>query len=288
MRRRGRWLAVAALCVAAIRIDGQGTDATGILAKAREALGGEKKLTGVQSFVITGQTRQIRGENLVPIEFEISVELPDKYARRDETPAVESGYSTSGFSGESLIQLPQPVAPAAMPQMAARPGGAPPPTPEQMATMIAAQRKQRVTTLKQDFTRWTLGMFAASMPVYPLTFTKVGIASSPQGNADVLDVKGPDGFAVRYFISQDTHLPVMLTWAPPARPAAPGRAGAPAAASAAPTEFRLYFADYRDVNGLMLPFRLRRATGADTTEETTVDRYRLNVKIDPRKFEVLK
>lgn len=273
MTRRGLWLVVVAALVAETR--GQGTDATGILAKAREALGGEKRLTGVQSFVITGQTRQVRGDNLVPIEFEISVKLPDKYARRDETPAVESGYSTAGFSGDSLIQLPQPVAPTAMPPMAARPGGPPAPIPEQMAAMVAAQRKQWVTTLKQDFTRWTLGMFAASMPVYPLTFTRVGVASSPQGNADVLDVKGPDGFAVRYFINQDSHLPVMLTWAPPPRPAAP-------------VEFRLYFADYRDVNGLMLPFRLRRATGPDTTEETTVDRYRLNVKIDPRTFEVLK
>ena len=28
----------------------------------------------------------------------------------------------------------------------------------------------------------------------------------------------------------------------------------------------------------------RRAIGADTTEETTFDRFRLNTKIDPRKF----
>lgn len=284
MRRR-LWLVVAVACVVVAEAKGQGADATGILAKAREALGGEKRLAAVRSYVITGQTRQIRGENLVPIEFEISIELPDKYARRDETPAVESGYSTSGFNGERLIQLPQPVAPTAMP-MVARPGGPPPPTPEQLAAMLAGQRKQRVTTLKQDFTRWTLGLFAASLPVYPLTFTRLGVASSPQGNADVLDVKGPDGFAVRYFVSQDTHLPVMLTWMPPARPA--GRAGASAAAAPAPPEFRLYFGDFRDVDGVMLPFRLRRATGPDTTEETTVDRYRVNVKIDPKKFEVLK
>jgi hypothetical protein len=50
----------------------------------------------------------------------------------------------------------------------------------------------------------------------------------------------------------------------------------------------VYFADYRDVDGLQLPFRLRRAMGADTTEETTFDRYRLNAKIDPKKFEVRK
>jgi hypothetical protein len=39
------------------------------------------------------------------------------------------------------------------------------------------------------------------------------------------------------------------------------------------------------VDGLQLPFRLRRALGADTIEETTFDRYRINQKIDPRRFE---
>jgi hypothetical protein len=51
------------------------------------------------------------------------------------------------------------------------------------------------------------------------------------------------------------------------------------------TENRLYYADYRDVDGLKLPFRLRRALGATTIEETTFDRYRINAKIDSKKFE---
>jgi len=61
-----------------------------------------------------------------------------------------------------------------------------------------------------------------------------------------------------------------------------------AMASARPTENRIYYADYRDVDGLKLPFRIRRAVGATTVEETTFDRYRINAKIDPRKFEVRK
>jgi hypothetical protein len=59
-------------------------------------------------------------------------------------------------------------------------------------------------------------------------------------------------------------------------------------AQATPVEHRLYFADYREVDGLRLPFRLRRAIGAETTEETSVDRFRINARIDPRKFEVVK
>jgi hypothetical protein len=59
-----------------------------------------------------------------------------------------------------------------------------------------------------------------------------------------------------------------------------------AMAQGKPVEQRLYYADYRDVDGMKFPFRLRRAVGPDTTEETVFDRYRVNPKIDPRRFEV--
>jgi len=242
------------------------TDATPVLAKAREALGGEKKLVSIRTLVASGQTRQVRGENLIPIVFEINIELPAKYSRRDETPAVESGYATTGFSGDDLIQLPPPTIPA-MPAMAAQ---------------MAAQRKARVTTLKQDFARLMLALFAASTDVFPLTFQKYGTAESPQGKADVITVTGPNSFTANFLISQDTHLPVMLSWVPPSPPARPG-----VTAPVVP-EQRLFFADYRDAGGVMWPHRIRRAVGADTVEETTFDRFKLNAKIDPKKFEVVK
>jgi hypothetical protein len=42
------------------------------------------------------------------------------------------------------------------------------------------------------------------------------------------------------------------------------------------------------VSGQQLPFRLRRALGPDTVEETTFDGFKINAKIDPKKFEVRK
>jgi hypothetical protein len=336
-----------------------GRDPAPILAAAREALGGEKRLSGVKNFVATGRTRQVRGDNLVPIEFEIAVELPDKYVRKDEIPAQESGPTSTGFNGDELIQLPVPAPPGAPPAAAQGRTGGPPPAPTQ-AQMDAA-RNGRVAAVKQDFVRLTLGMFAASFSSYPLTFSYIGQAEAPQGKADVLEAKAPPNFTLRLFINSQNHLPIMVSWqqapgragggrgrgdgpppegrgrgdAPaaegrgaPARPegaappaaappspapaatpppsAAPGAAvqgapqGAPAAPGAgapnagrsatppAPVEYRIYYADYRDVDGLQWPFRLRRATGADTTEETTFDRFRINTKIDPRKFEVRK
>ena len=280
--------ALLAVClVAGVTAAEQTPDAATVLAKAREALGGEKKLSSIKTIVAQGQTRQIRGDNLIPIVFEINIELPAKYSRRDETPAVESGYSTNGFAGDDLIQLPLPTTPV-MPPMAQRPGGPPPPSPEQIAAMQAAQRKTKVATLKQDYARLMLGLFAGSTEAFPLTFTRTGIAESPQGKADVIAVTGPNNFKANFLINVDTHLPVMISWTLPPAPnrgggAAPAAPGAPAA-----PEIRLYFADFRDEGGVMWPHRIRRASNGETTEETTFDRFKLNAKIDPKKFEVVK
>ena len=138
--------------------------------------------------------------------------------------------------------------------------------------------------LKQDFARLTLGMFAMSFGAYPVTFTLAGTAEAPQGKADVIAVKGPADFSARLFIDSQTHLPLMLSWqGPQASPPPPS-----SAPQTGPTENRIYYADYREVDGLRWPFRIRRAVGADTVEETTFDRFRINGKIDPKKFEVRK
>ena len=310
-------------------------DPATILSATRQALGGDTKLSAIKSFVVTGRTRKLSGDNLIPMEFEISVELPDKYVRKDEVPAQESAPSSNGFNGDGLIQIPPPdtSAPRAMAPPAGgagaggRPGGPPPPTPEQLQAQRAAARVARVTTLKQDFARLTLGMFASSFPSYPLTFTYFGEAEAPQGKAEVLDVKGAGNFVARFFVNSDTHLPIMVSWQTPPtsvvmlapgqpRPAtlAPGAvvvtAPAPPAADApqaekdkytkdvtdlrrktmteTKVEHRLYYQDYRESDGVQFPYRLRRAIVTDTIEETTFDRFKLNAKIEAKKFEVVK
>jgi hypothetical protein len=291
--------------------------AADILEATRQAIGGGK-LASIKTLVASGQTKRVRGNNIVPIEFEIDLELPDKYLRKDESPAEESDPTSIGFNGDDLIQAPAP----SMPAMPARPGGPPPPGPAQ----LEAQRKARVMTIKQDFVRLALGIFADSFSTYPLTFAYAAQAEAPQGKADVLDVTGANNFKLRFFVNSDTRLPVMVSWTqpptnvivtvpgqPPPATVAPGAVvvegpAAPATsatqdekaayakavqavrqkAQATPVENRLYFADYRDVDGVLFPFRLRRAIGADTTEETTFDRFRINAKIAPQKFVVVK
>jgi len=272
-----------------------GTDAAAtVLADARKALGGDQKIAGVKTVLATGRTRQVRGDNLVPIEFEIAMELPDRYVRKDEIPAQESGPTLTGFSGTELIQFPVPGAPQRSGGPGREGGGPPaPPTPEQQE----AARRTRLAGVKQDFVRLTLGMFASSFASAPLTFSYVAKAEAPDGKADVLAVTGPDNFSARLFVNAETHLPIMMTWTqtgpggrgPGGRGPAAGReGGGPPPAATPPPESRLFYADYRDVSGLQLPFRLRRALGPDTTEETTFDSFKINSKVDPKKFEVRK
>jgi hypothetical protein len=282
----------------------QARTAESVVAAARAALGGEAKIAAVKTFIVTGRTRQVRGENLVPIEFEIQAEMPDKYSRRDEFPAQDAGPVTAGFVGDQLVLIPRPVPPPPRP-------GMPAPPPQQMEMML----RGRMMQAKQDFARLLLGMFAGTTSSFPVTFAYVAQAEAPQGKADVLDVKGPNNFVARLFIQSETGLPIMLSWQAPgpggmgpggpppgaggAPPAAggpppgaggppPGAGGPPPGAAGPPKpapEQRMFFADYKDVDGLKLPFRIRRAVGADTTEETTFDRYRINAKVDPRRFD---
>jgi hypothetical protein len=273
--------ALAAISYATLRA--QTPDAAQVLTAARTALGGGKSLSAVKTFTITGRTRQLRGNNLVPIEFELNCELPDKYVRVDEFPAQDADPTTAGFNGDVLIQIPRLPAAPAPPEAAA--AIATTAANGQGAALSPAER--RVLALKQDFARLTLGMFAASFPSYPLTFKYAGEAQAPEGTADVLDVAGPGNFTARLLIQRETHLPVMTMWnGPPAT--GPGAAGAPPRVSAAPTEYRIYYGDFRSVDGMKFPFRLRRAVAGETVEETTVDRIRINPKIDSRKFEASK
>ncbi len=242
-------------------VQAQAPSAQAVITAAREALGGEKRLSAVTSFTATGRTRQVRGNNLVPIEFEINCELPDRFVRKDEIPAQDTDASVTGFSGDQLILFPSPPG---------RAGGPPP--------QAAAQ--QRLNGIRQDFARLMLGAFAASFPPFPLTLKYLAEGDAPEGKADILDVAGPANFSARLVVQRDTHLPVMLMWQAPA-PGPPG-------AAPMPVEHRLYYADFRDVNGAKWPFRIRHAVAGETIEETTFDRVRINVKIDARKFEVPK
>jgi hypothetical protein len=53
-------------------------------------------------------------------------------------------------------------------------------------------------------------------------------------------------------------------------------------------EYRVYYGEYKAVDGVKVPYRIQRSIDGKPTEELVLDKIRFNPKIDPKKFEVAK
>jgi len=195
----------------------QTKDAAGVLTEARKAMGGEK-LAALKSLSAEGRTLRTGPDgNTRESEFELHLEQPDKYRLRTVLAAMGnmSVYRMTGFNGDKPIEevdQPPNLAGGNIMIRIAGPGG----NTADVAKMTPEQKvafdKMRLEQNRREFTRLALGMFAAAPAFHPLAFTYAGEAESPDGKADVIDVKDAGDFAVRLFIDQQTRLPLMISW----------------------------------------------------------------------------
>jgi hypothetical protein len=314
----------------------QSGDVNRILSDARRALGGDKKLAAVKTFAATGLSTRVVGEqSTAPADAEVAFELPDKFMKKDvlATLGTTTITRTSGFNGDAPIEvIDQP--PSTGGNVVVFKFGSGASSEVVTSEQKEAARNAQAVAAKQDFARLTLGFLLASPTAYPLQFAYGGQAESPDGKADVIDVTGEGGFAVRLFIDTTTHLPLMLSWMAkeplvisqtvgsggPGRGAVAPRASAGGAASVGSVqidggkpltpedreklmkqleqqrqeleakrrtvEYRLYYGDYRDVDGIKVPFKLQRSIDGKPTEELTFDKVKINAKIDAKTFDV--
>ncbi len=298
----------------------QDAKATEVLARARKAIGG-KKLDGVTSLAVHAAAQRNVGNFQMTSDLELLLGLPDKYVRSESSnSAMVSMSNTMGFNGDRPIkgaaQAGMPAGGGMMIRMGgpgtAMTGSGEKPTAEQQAQLDT----QLVRSARQEISRLMLGWFATTHPSVAAEYTYAGEAESPDGKAFMVDAKSGDGFAARLFIDEATYLPLMLTYqAPQPRtmtvggPAPGGGRGQgerrpPSAedqqrieaearreleqAQAQPpgmVEYTLYFDDWREEDGIKFPHALRRASGGTTVEEWTVNKVKVNPKIDPKKFE---
>jgi len=333
--------AAVALAAAGAMLAAQGRDVNQLLAGARTALGGPK-LEAVKTLTAVGRTvRALPNGTSAESEFELALELPDKYLMRSVLAAMGnmSVYRNSGFNGGQVIDeidRPPSLSGGGMVVMRfAGPGGAV--DPEKMTAEEKADFDQkRLVANRKEFAKLALGMFAMSPAAYPLELADGGQAESPDGKADVIEVKGEGGFAAKLFIDAQTRLPLMLSWMDKEQVAVTMAVGGPAGAGAsqpsggvaggnvthmriersgaAPmtaeerdkmmkdlearrkeaeakartVEYRVYYADYRSVGGVQLPHRIQRAIDGKPTEEMVFDTFKVNPKIDAKKFQVAK
>ena len=216
MRRNVMSAAMAVIAIEAL-VAGQGKDVNQVLADARAALGGDKVAT-VKT--ITGVGRTLRtgpAGNTTESEFELALELPDKYLMRSVMVSMGnmSVYRNTGFNGGQVIEeidRPPNLQGGNIVIRIAGPGGASldpaKMTPEQKAEFD----QMRLLSNKKEFARLTLGMFASSLAAFPLEFAYAGQAEAPEGKADVINVKGQGDFGVALFLDAQTHMPLMVSW----------------------------------------------------------------------------
>lgn len=205
------------ILAAEVLVVGQGAEVKRVLADLRAALGGEDKLAAVKSVVVEGQvTRSMANETSSASDFDLAFELPDKFVKYDVFANI-GGMALkrrAGFNGSDVIEemdTPPSMGGGGMHVMRMSPGGAMPggqATPEQ----IAAQRAQLLVASRREFARLALGMLGTTSSAFPVEFKYVGQAESQDGQADVLEVRGPDGFTAKLFVDGKTHLPLMLSW----------------------------------------------------------------------------
>lgn len=297
--------------------------ATEVLAAARKAMGG-LRIESLKSMSVHASVQRNIGDFQMAGDLELLVEMPDKYMRSETArTSMVSMANTAGFNGDRPLK--SAATPSLLPGggMVIRMGGpagpvapAEKPTPEQQQQID----RQMVRTARFEISRLMLGWLGKTHPSVSVQYTYAGEAESPDGKAHVIDVSNADGFAARLFVDEKTHLPLMVTYQGPLprivtaggpRPGAPGQPpgsqppvrqlGAEERKALAadaekqmqdiqrepPTmvEYSLFFDDWREEDGITFPRALRRSSAGTTTEEWTIDKVKVNPKIDPKKFE---
>ena len=306
--------------------------ATSVLAEARKALGGEDKIASIKRLQVNGTTKRANGNFNLEGDTEIFLELPDKFRRNEslvfgganaverkeilngtefttETSGDFGGRGRGRFGGGSPGGGGGTGAGAN-----GQPAGAP--SPEAQERLREFQRRN----LQSEVSRLLVALLLTS----DTPFRWIGTAQAPEGSADVLEVKTPDGVATRVFIDTMTHMPLMLSWTGPAgrgfgrggqgrrgqgapdqagappegraagdQPPAPAAEGAPAdaaqgrrgrGAQGPPVTLEMHLAEYKAVNGVRFPHLITRGASGETNEEWAIKSYKINPNLKANTF----
>jgi len=272
-----------------------------VLKQARKAIGGDEQLQKIQALEIHGQYRRVFGERQMGGDREISILLPNKYLVEDAMSA--GGMSTalinthaldgdkawngnSGGGGGMIFRI-------------AGPGGQQA-SPEQMEAMLKK-------IYNAEFSRYLLAMILTPPPSLAVEYKYAGESDVEDAQADVIDVTGPDKFAVRVFFDKNSHLPLLLSYrGPKPRTVTMTRqTGGPPKAEelkkiqedaqakmraevpAVPEEVDFYIrlTDHKKVGGIMLPHKLTFLTENEVSEEFEISKYQVNPQFKADHFE---
>jgi len=273
-----------------------------ILKQARQAIGGDEQLQKIQSLQINGQYRRMFGDRQMGGDREISISLPNKYLVEDAMNA--GGLSTAminfrGLNGDKPFSGNSGGGGGMVFRMAG-PGGQQA-SPEQMEEM-----QKRIYTA--EFSRYLLAIILTPPPSLAVEYKYAGESDVEDAQADVIDVSGPNKFAVRVFFDKKNHMPLLLSYRGPkprimtmqrsagsgaakpedvakAREEAEKKMHAEAPAIPEEVDFYIRMTDYKKVGGVMVPHKLTFLTENEVSEEFEISKYQLNPQFKADRFE---
>jgi hypothetical protein len=280
--------------------------AADVVQQARAALGGEANLSSVRALSLEGPFRREMGPRQMEGTLSLTIAPPDRMHRSEdmELPGGASVERISVLAGDTAwdeVQNRGGIGGGMQIMTQFRgPGG------QQMDGH--AMEQARLRRMKNELQRWMLALLtSADQPL-----THAGVAESPEGKADVLEIKDERGQPLRLFIDQQTHLPLMLSFQEIRPRMMMARAGAgrgqggtresgasgggqrpdpeemrrriEAEGPPKPSAVNMYLAEYREEGGIMLPHRVTLSVDGQASEEWTIEKVKVNPDIKDEMF----
>lgn len=291
---------VAMLLLSAVEIRAQDSSkrAEDLLSKARQALGGDAKLKAVQSLSLSATFDRVLGEMRADGEIELDLMLPDKF-KKLETMNLPMGKASvtrlEGFNGDEHFADSKTNSGGAGGVMIFR---GPADGPD-------ADKKRLLNALRNEFARDLVMLLLSTSETMPLEFSYGGEAQSDDGMADVIDIRGSEGFAAKLFLDKQEHRPLMMSYraaAPQVKlmtksidgkdPEAKKRIEElkknPEAGLGKPeikeVDVQIFLSEYQEVNGVMLPHKISRSVDGKPAEEWTIKKYKVNPPLRAEQF----
>jgi hypothetical protein len=273
--------------------------AQAILRAGRTALGGEEKLASVRSLSLAGELRRkTQAGDGQSGDIRMEFLLPDKFMRTETVspfPGIELTL-IRGLNGDDAWSDSRSSSLNANMTLV---------RPE--AKSSQDQREQLLKASRAEFTRNILAFLLTSPPSSPLQFAFAGDEEVTDKKVDALHVAGPDGFAVRLFFDQKSHLPVSMSYRgvdprmkinqqntritttkEEARKteefARNKRPDAPQNAPRQNSVIVMRFSDYRAVDGILMPRHITRAVNGNVDEEWNLKTIKVNPPLKPQGF----
>lgn len=288
-----------------------------LLKHAREALGGEANLKGIQSLSVEGKFKNAMMGQLMQGDLKIELMMPDKYLR---TATMNMGMTLlQCVNGEHVWTDRK------MPDMSAmgggmaggeggfggsgggmgggaggmgggggmgsgrggRGGGGGMGMPSgggrpNVGAMGGGTGMEKM--VRNDYNQLMLSWFLTAPSNLPVEYIYERDLDTKEGKADVVRIMGPDNFVMWLLLDQKTHRPAGYVYRTMS-PRRPDVTDAREAQEPALMNVQVFFDDYKSVGTVQLPHQITKASNGKLLEELKINKIKLNEKIKEKKFE---